>query len=368
MSRLAAIFLVSLFALEALPAQWNIITHNGRRHVPIEDVATFYRMNQPVRSGQSFTLSSGNRTIKGRAGTREVLINGVKYILCFPIVARDGRILISAMDVTKIIEPVMRPGRIENATQVRTVVLDPGHGGHDSGARGPHGREKDFALDVALRAKSMLERAGYNVVMTRSTDVFIPLERRAAIANRHRDGIFVSIHFNHGRNRAGTGIETFCLAPRGVPSMDKENVTHGDMREYPGHARDPENIALATAMHSSMLGRLRLYDRGIKRARFVVIRDIRIPGVLVEGGFMDHPTDGRLIASAAYRQNMAQAIVDGVANYRRAISGRPVSTPASVLARGTDTTNVAEMRPRGWRFGRRSAAERVTEEMRNERD
>ena len=106
--------------------------HEGRRYVPLEDVSKFYRLREPLVNGPSFTLSGATKTIKGKAETREIYINNVKYVLCFPVVQKGGRILVSAMDVTKIIEPVMRPGLIRNAQSVRTVVLDAGHGGHDS--------------------------------------------------------------------------------------------------------------------------------------------------------------------------------------------------------------------------------------------
>jgi N-acetylmuramoyl-L-alanine amidase len=250
------------------------------------------------------------------------------------------------MDVTKIIEPVMRPGQIRNAGAVRTVVLDAGHGGHDSGAKGQRGLEKEAALDVVLRAKRLLEQAGYTVRLTRGRDVFIPLENRAAFANRFPNAIFVSVHFNKSAKGGASGIETFALAPRGVPSMDEENFSYSDLKQHPGHARDPENIALATALHSSMLRHMRLHDRGIKRARFVVIRDIRIPGVLLEGGFMNHPVDGRLIASPAYRDSFARAILDGVNRYQKALAGTMSFQKPSAVAGGADPTSVPDIRSR----------------------
>jgi N-acetylmuramoyl-L-alanine amidase len=343
---LVLLILILCSAAAASAAPWNVVLHGGRRYVPIEDVSRFYKLNPPVRNNQAFILSSPSKSIRGRAGTREVFINNVKYILCFPIVQKGKDILISAMDVTKIIEPVMRPGQIRNAGAVRTVVLDAGHGGHDSGAKGPRGIEKEAALDVVLRAKRLLEQAGYTVRLTRSRDVFIPLENRAAFANRFPNAIFISVHFNKSVKGGASGIETFALAPRGVPSMDEENFSYSDLKLHPGHARDPENIALATALHSSMLRHMRLHDRGIKRARFVVIRDVRIPGVLLEGGFMNHPVDGRLIASPAYRDSFARAILDGVNRYQRAVSGTMSFEKPSAVASGADRTSVPDIRSR----------------------
>jgi N-acetylmuramoyl-L-alanine amidase len=336
--------LLLLLAMQIPASAWEVIMHEGRRHVPIEDVSKFYRLREPLVNGPAFTLSGASKTIRGRAGTREIYINNVKYILCFPVEQKGGRILISAMDVTKIIEPVMRPGLIKNAHAVRTVILDAGHGGHDSGAKGQRGIEKEAALDVVLRAKRLLEQNGYTVRLTRSSDVFIPLEDRAAFANRFTNAIFVSVHFNKSGGGGASGIETFALAPRGVPSMDEENFSYSDLKLHPGHGQDAENIALATALHSSMLRHMRLTDRGIKRARFVVIRDIRIPGVLLEGGFMNHPVDGKLIASPAYRDAFARAILEGVGRYRSAVSGETSYRAPSAVASATDKTSIPDLR------------------------
>ena len=125
------------------------------------------------------------------------------------------------------------------------------------------------------------------------------------------------MHFNAGG--AGTGLETYTLAPRGVPSMAADGPSITDLTPCPGHANDAENMALATATHAAMVVRSRMWDRGIKRARFVVIRDITIPGVLVEGGFLTNLNDARLIATPAYRQSIAAAILQAVQNYRRAV-------------------------------------------------
>lgn len=339
-----AIILVCYAAIQAANAQWNITLHEGRRYVPIEDVTTFYKLNPPQISGNSFTLTGQGRTIRGSAGGREVFINNVKYVLCFDMVSKGGRFLISAMDVTKIIEPVMRPGKIKNATAVRTVILDAGHGGHDSGARGPLGSEKDAALDVALRAKKLLEESGFNVRLTRMADVFIPLEKRPAMANKYPNAIFISIHFNKSKVGGASGIETYALAPRGVPSMDEESLSYSDFKPYPGHMRDSENIALATAMHSSLLRHLRLYDRGIKRARFLVIRDIQIPGVLLEGGFMNHPFDATQISGIAYRDAFARAILEGVNRYKSAVSGQMQYFKPSAVVAATDATTAPPLK------------------------
>jgi N-acetylmuramoyl-L-alanine amidase len=162
-------------------------------------------------------------------------------------------------------------------------------------------------------------RAGYTVRLTRSSDVFLPLESRANFANHQPKAIFVSVHFNAGRADS-VGIETYSLAPQGVPSTNDYVPSINDFRPCVGNVRDSANIALATSMHSALITTVRTYDRGIKRARFVVLRDINIPGVLIEGGFLSNPQDGMRIATPQYRQLVAQAIFQGVQSYNRAMA------------------------------------------------
>jgi hypothetical protein len=211
----------------------------------------------------------------------------------------------------------LRPSKIEGAELVDTVVLDPGHGGSDGGASGPAGLEKNHTLDVCMRAAQLLWRAGYKVVLTRTADEFVPLEVRARVANRLPRSLLVSVHFNSGAN--GTGVETYALSPRGVPSMASDGTRVSEIAIYPGNARDAENSALATATHAALVDCCGMVDRGVKRARFLVIREAVVPGVLVEAGFLSNAEDSRRIASPWYRQQVAGAILQGVRNYRRAV-------------------------------------------------
>ena len=125
----------------------------------------------------------------------------------------------SRTDVAKTIEPLVRPHRVPNVGKVQTVVLDPGHGGHDKGQVSRYGAEKDFALDVARKLRPILQAKGLRVIMTREGDYFVPLEVRAKIANAARNSIFVSIHFNATNDDPNaTGFEIFSFTPRGAPS------------------------------------------------------------------------------------------------------------------------------------------------------
>jgi N-acetylmuramoyl-L-alanine amidase len=321
-------------------AQWTLYKISGRDYVPLENVANFYGLGHCVQVGNESRMELGARSLKGSVGSVEFYINRLKFNLSYPITEYGGVPVISRMDLTKVIEPVLRPQKIKNAEKVDTIVLDAGHGGHDNGATSPYGNEKSFTLDVANRARMLLMQAGYRVVMTRSNDTFIPLEDRCRIANQYSNSLFISIHFNSGGS--GTGLETYTLAPRGVPSMMADGPRISDLDPCSGNINDAQNIALATATHASLVVRSRMYDRGIKRARFVVIRDITVPGVLIEGGFLSNDYDARLIATPAYRQQMAASILQAVQNYRRAVGTQQIG---ETVARNTDSPRVETNTP-----------------------
>ncbi len=320
-SRLLAVLLLAICALGAIPraraqATWDVVKYGGRDYLSMRNVADFYKL-QYSQAAKSVTLQSPGCTIRGDIGSKELIINGVKFIMSSDLVEADDKILLSRLDLTKLVEPVLRPNRIRGAGAIRTVVLDPGHGGYDRGATSIYGDEKNFALDTALRLRELLLRRGLNVQMTRTTDVFIPLEERAAIANRFRDGIFVCLHYNAGSDY-GTGIETYTLAPRFVPSTGDDSPTASCMIPCAGNVEDPENMALATATHAALLSRLPMVDRGIKRARFCVLRLTTIPAVLIEGGFVSNTQEASRIATPAYRQAEAEAISMAISNYMTA--------------------------------------------------
>lgn len=306
---------------------WTLYKLDGRDYVTLDNVSDFYGLTGVQKTAnKDFIIRAGSRSLRGTVNSFEFFINNLKFNLSYPIVEHDGHLCMSRMDLTKVVEPVMRPGKIKNAEKIDTVVLDAGHGGHNSGAWSPFGWEKQFALDVVSRAQKLFKAAGYKVVLTRTGDEFVSLQERVATANRYDNALFISVHFNSGG--AGTGIETYTLAPRGVPSMMADGPRISDLEQCPGNARDAENIALATATHAALVVKSHLYDRGIKRARFVVIRDVKIPGVLIEGGFLSNSHDAKIIATADYRQQMAAAIVNAVNNFRRAVGTQPTIVAA----------------------------------------
>jgi len=190
-------------------------------------------------------------------------------------------------------------GQTYNTTRFTTVVIDAGHGGHDSGTvskgglsrKSPRVLEKDCALDVARRVKTRLEGEGLRLVMTRSSDVFIPLDTRVAISNRYHDSIFVSIHFNDCRKRQIHGAEVYHNG-RGTDAMARRIVR--SLAAVPGEV-----------------------NRGTKRADYRVLRKSLGPAVLIECGYLSHPGEAERCATAAYRQKLAEAIARAIMEQRR---------------------------------------------------
>ena len=185
-----------------------------------------------------------------------------------------------------------------------TVVIDAGHGGFDRGGiPGQRVSEKDMTLDVARRLKSVLEASGYRVVMTRDSDVFVPLGTRCAIANSNRNAIFVSVHFNSATRSGASGIETYF------------------------YSRD--SLSLASAIHHYVAGGAPSDNRGVRRRGYYVLRRTNMPAVLVECGFLTNSTEAGYAQNASYRQKLAEAIAAGVRSRNSVASSRSTTRVAT---------------------------------------
>jgi N-acetylmuramoyl-L-alanine amidase len=232
---------------------------------------------------------------------------------------------------------------------ISRVVIDAGHGGHDPGAQSNGVSESELTLDVALRLTRLLEKQpGVDVVLTRDSDSFIPLEERTAIANREGADLFLSIHANASRNPKARGVETYFLNFAPNPAAEavaaRENSASGRaMHSLPDIVRAialnnkiDESRDLADMVQRSMVRRLsarnkQVKDLGVKQAPFVVLIGAAMPSVLAEISFVTHKQEGQLLKSSAYRQQIAEALLDAVLHYQQSLK-RP---KASVVGLGT---------------------------------
>ncbi len=312
---------------QSQPVTWHPEVMNGIQYIPLSEVRSFYKLTKEHTEGRYRVYEvPGKIHLRVRNGSQEIFMNGMKFILSYPIISHHTKgLMVSNMDLHKMLDPVLRPTYIHNRRNFNTVILDPGHGGHDSGAKNRLNRECDLNLAVAKKMRDLLKKQGFKVILTRETDTFITLQGRVDIANKYDNAIFISIHFNSGRP-AAKGIETFTLAPAGTSSTMSHNVRHDALR---GNAQDSMNIALATTAQRFMLKgpngakeHFVMEDRGIKRARYSVLCTIKHPAVLVEGGFMSNSQESLLISTQRYQNYMATALTHAVMQYRKALLGQ----------------------------------------------
>ena len=348
MKRALLCLLLPLAALLPAPAvtgdgaMWNATSVGDIGYLPLEDLRSFYKLLPLQAESGTRAVGNGAVSLVFGPGSRELRINGIRCVLTHPVkdVVTNQDLLISKADMVKLIDPVLRPTYIANRRLVKTIVIDPGHGGHDSGAVSAYAREKDCNLAVALKLREKLQKKGYKVVMTRDSDFFLTLQQRVQIANKVPDCVFVSIHHNSGGS-AATGIETFTLAPHGTTSPFARTRRTEDLA---GNNQDSENIALATAVHSRAILATRAFDRGIQRARFSVLCTIQRPAILFEGGFVSNATEGRKIATEEYQNMLAETICQGIMSYAATVcNNRPAAAPAKGKGNVRSRISGAEM-------------------------
>jgi N-acetylmuramoyl-L-alanine amidase len=273
-----------------------------------------------LRREESLVLTNRSGTkLQFQADSREVRVNGLQVWLLFPLVSREGAIFITQSDLDHTLRPLLVPPRNADGKKIKSICLDPGHGGKDSGNRVGDKQEKDFTLRLAFELRDQLKRHGFKVWLTRSTDTFIELPDRPGLARRRRADLFLSLHFNateEGRDEA-KGAEVYALTPAGAPSTNARGEGGGGTA--PGNQFDEKNLLLAHEIQKSLIRSLDVEDRGVRRARFAVLRDAAMPATLIEAGFMSHPAEGKKIFGVAYRRQMAKAIADGIASYQRIV-------------------------------------------------
>ena len=240
----------------------------------------------------------------------------------------------------------------------RRIVIDAGHGGHDPGTIGRGGlMEKDLVLDVALRLEKMVRtELGAEVILTRATDVFVPLEERTAIANSRGADLFLSVHANSSRNATARGIETYFLSfarnPHAEEVAARENaISAATLKDLQGlvkaialNSKIEESRDFATSIQESMVanvrGRYPVTDRGVHTAPFYVLIGANMPSILAEIAFVSNPEDEKHLKTSDYRDTVARSLLRGVRDYLESLSRLPAralttSPRRSTVAEGT---------------------------------
>ncbi len=331
---IALTFVLSSAACIAAPRTTEI---DGRGYMALADVAAAYGMDSPAkrkdRSESGYV--GGGHSLLVKVDSRQAIIDGVRHWFSFPA-RKDskGNVYLSFEDVESTVKRVFDPRNAGKVPPVKTIVFDPGHGGHDKGGKSPYGYEKDYALDVVNRARKILESRKVKVVQSRLGDSFINLSERPVMTKNYKDPIFVSIHFNSASWRpAASGFEIFAIPPRGAPSTGAKPQPLKDSATSYGTPHEPASFVMANAIYNSLIGKMPVFDRGVKRARFSVLRNARVPAVLIEGGFLTNPQEARNIHSPEWRQQYATAIADALMTYMEYANKGKVAPRAVDLGR-----------------------------------
>ena len=317
--------------IDAAPHKFEAFRFNGQDYVPIGDWARANGLHCAwLKHGDELVATNLTTRLVFDVDSHYVELNGVQVALSFPIANQKGVALVAQFDLDEAIRPLLFPSRYAKPSAIRTICLDPGHGGRDTGNRVSWHYEKIYTLALAGELRDQLRKAGFNVILTRTRDTYVELPDRPALANQRGADLFVSLHFNAtptGKNEV-EGPQTYCITPVGASSTDAqgEGSIHGPTS---ANRHEDESLLLAYQIQKSLVENLDANDRGVRRARFAVLRDARMPAILIEGGYMTHPYESRKIYSSAYRRQMAQAIVKGILAYQKLTSPPPpVVSPA----------------------------------------
>jgi len=300
-------------------AEWRTKQIDDLTYVPLADVAAAFAMSKGKRRKEARELpfAGESRQLVVKTGTREAIIDGVRHWLSYPVAVSGGAPFVTLVDVNTTLGPAMSPAAVENIKPVKTVVFDPGHGGHDRGGLSPYGDEKDYALDVVKRAREILESKGVKVVQSRLSDSFVDLSERPKMIENYESPVFVSVHFNSAEWKpSASGIEVYALPPAGLPTTGKAPDPILDRRKDAGNTHEPASFVFANIMQHILLGRMQgSFDRGVKRARYLVLRYSDAPSILIEGAFVTNPEEAKNIHSTQWRQEYASAVADGILAY-----------------------------------------------------
>lgn len=284
----------------------------------LRDIAAYYNMRLYFhKDGVEMRSPAGSR-VRFYKKRRNGYINGTLVHFLFPLYLRGKTgYFIHSEDVRVLLHPLLRAGKTPRpkAAKEKLIVLDPGHGGNDTGALVPSMREKDMNLLMAWKVRKVLQSFGYRVRLTRTGDTTLSLKERAALCRKWKPDLFISLHCNATGDKKVRGIETFATTPRNTASTGKKAPAH--TKADPGNKFDAENFRLAYLVQRSLLSYTAAPDRGVRHARFLVIRESIAPAILIEMGFLTNAAEVKNFRLAAYQNKLANGIAVGIHLYAK---------------------------------------------------
>lgn len=324
-----ATFCISLLALLAvgflpITCKAETIVSNGVLYRSVSEISN--RLGMKLESGDDgriTRLSSQWTEMDFVNGSRIFRINGIRMYLGYPTLERSGTLYVPELDWQFTISSILIPPRLSShQKQVRTIVLDAGHGGKDPGAQNlTLGLdEKDLTLEVAKRLERHLKKAGFQVVLTRKNDRYLPLKQRSTIARQAKADLFLSLHFNASTQNSANGIETFAFTLLNQPSTSRTELDASDKIFRRANRYDALNTLLAYTVQKHLIHATKQVDRGVKRSRFWVLEELSCPGALVELGFIRHPETATQLQSEAYLERLASTLATAIVQYQQRLN------------------------------------------------
>jgi len=284
------------------------------RYLHLSDVARYYGMQCSV-SGKQCVLFSQYSRLVFEQDSRQFQLTGIKANLSYPIAKIGRSMLLAQTDFVDFIDPILRR-KIIPKRQVRHIMLDPGHGGGDTGAIAEKVAEKNINLLMARRIAAILRKRGYRVTLTRENDQSLSLKQRAAAVKKTEPDVFLSIHCNSIGNSTSKGIETYIANPAQTPSSGGNVVAK---KAAPANAYNCENALLAYLLQKQLLTASKTTDCGIKRKQFYVIREVACPAALLEIGFLSNAAERQLLLQSLYQDKLAVAVCDALQKFEQAL-------------------------------------------------
>lgn len=295
--------------------EWTPEYVSGRHYVPVKQVAEYYGLNIPTENRKEVIMAREGLRIGLERGERRVKLNEWTFYFSYPPIFLKETLMVPVFDVRNILDPILHPTARRDPAILQTIVIDPAGGGGETGVKSRRIDEKTLTLEVARHLRDFLRQEGFQVVMTREDDRAVSEGMRASLANdAEGEAIFVSLSAGSASPKVH-GMECYTYPPAGTPATDEPDSAAGDRRFFAGNINDRESLALATTLQSSTVRAMGAADRGIRRKRSGLLRDVRMPAVLFRMGYLTNAAEAEKLADPDYRVRMAAGMVQGIRRY-----------------------------------------------------
>jgi N-acetylmuramoyl-L-alanine amidase len=305
---------------------------DGAEWVSVSSLARVRGLHVDGGEDGRLTLAGDASVVEFERDGRRASIQGVQVWLQFPTARVRRRWSMRREDAERLVDPILAPAPHLVGRGAHVVVLDPGHGGEDGGAVSAAGAaEKDLLLDLARRLRLRLTAMGFRVVLTRSDDRAMDLDARAAAAARANADLFVSLHLNAAEDPAAGGVETYILSRSGGPSTNGRDADRpGPRARYPSaaaNAYDGAGAILGFHLQRRLVDMTGQPDRGLRQARFAVLKLAPCPAALVECAFLSNEADAQRLQVDVFQEKICAAIAAGIRDYARDVLCARLTSP-----------------------------------------